>query len=137
VTTNEITAWEPSDPRASTTPPPEFMITGLRLPDGRIRVYASREFPAGLTFGLAKLPGSASPPDHWHVRTVLGKTLVIDGDSYQAVMGMIFTIWANEDREAARVAALDSPPGAVIGPSKGQRQLRGGDGPAGRGKGDD
>jgi hypothetical protein len=116
---DEIEAWEPSDPRASTTPPPDFMITGIKLPDGRIRVYASRDFPAGLTFGMAKLPGSVNPPDHWHVRTVLGKTLVITGDSYQAIMGMIFTIWANQDREAGRHAALDSAPLAVVGPSEG------------------
>jgi hypothetical protein len=134
---DEIEAWEPSDPRASTTPPPEFMITGVRLPDGRYRVYASREFPAGLTFGQARLPGSVNPPDHWHVRTVLGKTLVIDGDSYRVIMEMIFTIWANEDRERARVAALDTLAGTVIGPSEGQRQLPGSDGSEGGDKGDD
>lgn len=120
---DEIEAWEPSDARASTTPPPDFLITGMKLPGGRVRVYASREFPGGLTFGLARLPGSVNPPDHWHVRTVMGKTLVIDGPDYRWAMDKVFTIWANQDREAARVAALDTASHAVIGPSESQRQL--------------
>lgn len=120
---------EPSNAAASTTPPPDFMLTGMKLPDGRVRVYASRDFPAGWTFGQAALAGEYAPPSHWHVRAVLDNMLVITDTDYRSAMDQVFTIWANADREQAVLEQRAAP---VVGPSKGQRELA-----AGRGEGDD
>jgi hypothetical protein len=81
----------------SKTPPLRWMICGFDIPggNGRVRVYASRSFPAGMEFGQAEMDGHSA--SLWYIEAAMDNLLVINADSYQEALEQIYARWARED----------------------------------------
>lgn len=106
--------------RAAQQGDPEAVFTWVRLPSGKIRLYASRNL-ADTAWGQR---------DHvtkgvlWHLDVNLDQLLIVDRDTPAEALTWVIERWNREDAEAARqenerqiVAAHQVPP-AQIGQEK-------------------
>jgi hypothetical protein len=74
----------------------EFVLTGMALPGGRKRVYASRKFPGGISWGQDG--GRGTGPLAWRIEASMAEVLIVDKDTYAQCMARVFEIWGNQDR---------------------------------------
>jgi hypothetical protein len=85
---------------------PDFVMFAAKVPAG-VRLWATRQVPAGVEFGLSTPDGGTS--HYWHIEADLEHLLVITRPTYQECMAELFRIWASQD--AAAAAAELAPPG--------------------------
>jgi hypothetical protein len=74
---------------------PAFVMTGIDLPDGRHRLYASRDLPTDVGFGQRNVR------EHdvaWHVDADMEHVLIIDDATWEGAFARMFEIWRNQDR---------------------------------------
>jgi hypothetical protein len=83
----------------ATGPQCEWIMTGHRLPNGRVRIYASRKVPHSLQFGQSEVFGKGT---HWHIETDCTELRIVDGTDWNAALAQLFQAWSNEDAEEAR-----------------------------------
>jgi len=89
---------------------PDFIMFAAKVPAG-VRLYATRQVPAGVEFGLSTPDQGAS--HFWHIEADLEHLLVITKPTYQECMAELFRIWASQD--AAAAAELPAPARRAIG----------------------
>lgn len=85
-------------------PTPEGVMVLIPRPDGSKRLYASRDM-TGAALMTDGLDGDAGY--NLGVKR-MRNVLIIDGPDYGHCLRKMAEIWANQDREAARVAALEA-----------------------------
>jgi hypothetical protein len=76
----------------------EWIMTGHKLPNGKVRIYASRKVPNSLAFGQSEIRHEV----HWHIETDCTELRIVDGDDWNAALAQLFQAWSNEDAETAR-----------------------------------
>jgi len=114
--------------RLPSTGKPEFIMTGIQLPDGRVRLYASRDLK-NLNWGQRDMsyPNSGVA---WHIDTDAQHMLIIDKPTWGEAFARAFEIWANEDAEKQRQLTEDGRRNARAANevNAGRKALRGGTG---------
>jgi hypothetical protein len=83
---------------------PEAILSWVRLPNGKIRLYASRKL-ADTAWGQRDnmLMGVV-----WHLDVNMSQVLVVDRDTPAEAMQWVIERWMREDaEESARAAALE------------------------------
>jgi hypothetical protein len=81
--------------RVATDASPRFVMVGVELPNGKVRLYASRDVPPRqLSWGMRDVDYTSV----WHVDAAMMKVLVIDADDWAAAFARAFEIWGNHDR---------------------------------------
>jgi hypothetical protein len=73
---------------------PEALFTWVRLPSGRIRLYASRSL-ADTAWGQRE---HREKGVLWHLDVNMDQTLVVDRDTPAEAMTWVLERWAREDR---------------------------------------
>lgn len=90
---------------------PEALMTWVRLPNGNIRLYASRDLPDvawGQRENLAK--GVV-----WHMDANLEKVLIVDRATAAEALQWVLEYWARIDAPAARGDALENRARRALG----------------------
>lgn len=75
---------------------PEAILTWVRLPNGKIRLYASRDLH-DLAWGQRTV--DATSQVRWHMDGDLDGVLVVDRDTAAEAMQWVLERWAREDRD--------------------------------------
>lgn len=81
----------------------EWVMTGVRQADGRVRLYAAREVPEDLEFTRVE---DDAGKRQWLIEGVVGGLLIIDGPEYEYAVGQLFQILANAEAERQRTARM-------------------------------
>lgn len=83
---------------------PECILTWVRKPDGKIRLYASRDLPGA---GWGQRTVESGSEVHWHLETTMRSVLIYDADTAAQAIQWVLERWAREDAaEQARVERL-------------------------------
>lgn len=113
---------QPSDLiRAQQQGQPEAIMTWVRLPDGRIRLYASRRL-ADLAWGQRE---QQYGPVLWHLDGNMDQVLIVDRQTAAEALAWVLDRWAREDAESERDKALTSRK-AIDQPPAEMKQLNAG-----------
>jgi hypothetical protein len=93
--------------RVPTDASPKFVMVGVDLPGGKVRLYASRDIPPGrLHWGQRDTVNYAVA---WHVEADMINVLIIDAASWGEAFTRAFTIWENADREKELAQRVGQP----------------------------
>jgi hypothetical protein len=80
---------------------PEALLSWVRLPDGNIRLYASRDLPAP-GWGQRTTEGGTAD---WHIEATLRSVLIVDRPTAAEAMTWVLERWAREDAASAELEA--------------------------------
>ena len=87
---------------------PEALLTWVRLPTGRIRLYASRKLPPP---GWGQRTADSGQVD-WHIEATMRNVLIVDRDTAAEAMMWVLERWNREDAERDQLEAKRSIEGA-------------------------
>jgi uncharacterized protein YijF (DUF1287 family) len=77
---------------------PEAIMTWIRLPNGKIRLYASRELH-DLAWGQRTRDHGPGDAVVWHMDGDLDHVLIVDRDTAAEALQWVLERWAREDAE--------------------------------------
>lgn len=83
----------------------DFVMVGLKRPQGGVRVYATRHMPH-LEWGQVERGYETL----WHIDADMDNLLIIDKPDYPQALARLFEIWASQDAAKAETERLRALP---------------------------